>query len=123
MSQMITAGRQPNRPARPPGRPWPIIGKRWQGDVVGGVVHFALALRDLDDPKSVTEATTALWAGVETLLDRTLTGCETERLRRLAAKPRPSAIIPLLHRLNGGITNRVARKLAPRSNISELVWG
>ena len=50
MSQMRTAGRQPNRPARPSGRPRPIIGKRWQGERVVRLVYDALAPpRDVDD--------------------------------------------------------------------------
>ena len=103
----------------------PIIGKRWQGDVVAHVVHAALASRDVDDPESLTEAAVALLAAVEALLDRPLTTHEKERLRRLAARARarPSVIIRLLHRLNGGITDLVARELAPRSDISELAWG
>ena len=32
-------------------------------------------------------------------------------------------VYPTLHRWNGRITDRVARSLAPRSDISELVWG
>ena len=60
---------------------------------------------------------------VETLLDRPLGDYETQRLRRVVATERPSAIIRLLHRWNGRITDRVARSLAPRSDISELVWG
>ena len=77
--------------------------KQWQGDVVARVVLQALAPRDVDDPESVTEATADLLAGVETLLDRPWTDCETRRQRRRSATARPSAIIRLLHRLNGRI--------------------
>ena len=108
------------RSARRRGR---VRGKRWQGDAVARLVHEALASRDLDDPESVTEATAALRAGVETLLDRPLGDYEVGRLRRLAATKRPSMIIRFLHRLNGGITDPVARSLATRSNISDLIWG
>ena len=58
------------QPGHPRGRRGRIVAKRWQGDVVARIVHDALALRRLDDPESVTEATRALVAGVKTLLDR-----------------------------------------------------
>ena len=87
-----------------------------------GVRQGATVSRRLDDPESVTEATRALVAGVKTLLDWPLTGYETTRLRRLAARAKPSVIIRFVHRLNGRITDRVARVLATRSDISELIW-
>ena len=108
------------QPGHPRGR---IVAKRWQGDVVTRVVHDALASRRLDDPESVTEATRALVAGVKTLLDRPLTGYETTRFRRLAASAKPSVVIRFVHRLNGRIRDREARKLQTRSEISELIWG
>ena len=110
------------QPGHPRGRRGRIVAKRWQGDVVARIVHDALALRRLDDPESVTEATRALVAGVKTLLDRPLTGYETTRFRRLAASAKPSVVIRFVHRLNGRITDRVARVLATRSDISELIW-
>ena len=87
------------------------------------MVHDALAARDVHDWESVTEATSALRAAVAALLGRPLSDSETQRLRRLVATARPSAIIRVVHGWNGRITDRVARSLAPRSDISELVWG
>ena len=104
------------------GRLRPIRATRWQGDVVTRLVCEALANRDPDDPQSVTEATVALLDGVETLLDRPLGGYETQRLGRLAATAKPSTIIRLLHRLNGGVRDRQARRLATR-DIIDLAWG
>ena len=101
-----------------------VRGKRWQGDKVARVVYDALAPpRDLDDPESVTVATVALLEAVPALLERPLTKHEGKRLHDLAATERPSAIIRLLHRWNGGITDRLARRLQKRSDISDLVWG
>ena len=52
---------------------------------------------------------------------------ETQRLRRLVATARPSEIIRAVHRWNArvvrdALTARVARVLATRSDISELIW-
>jgi hypothetical protein len=106
-----------------PGRRRPIVAKRWQGEVVARVVHEALASRDVEDPESVTEAMVALLVGVETLLERSLGAYERKRFRHLAATGRPSAIIRLVHRLNGRIRDRLARELATRSDVSALIWG
>ena len=119
MSPITTAVRQPARRGRPCGRGV----KRWQGEAVARVVRDALAARDVDDPASVTEATYRLCKAVAALRGRPLQAPETLRLRRLVVNARPSAIIRVVHQLNGRITDRVARSLAPRSDISELVWG
>ena len=97
--------------------------KRWHGEAVARVVRDALAASDVDDPESVTEATYRLCEAVAALRGRPLQAPETQRLRRLVATARPSAIIWVVHGWNGRITDRVARVLAPRSDISELVWG
>ena len=118
MSPITTAVRQPARRGRPCGRGV----KRWHGEAVARVVRDALAARDVDDPESVTEATYRLCGAVEALLERRLSDPETQRLRRLVATARPSEIIRAVHRWNGRITDRVARVLATRSDISELIW-
>ena len=87
------------------------------------MVRDALAARDVDDPESVTEATYRLCEAVAALRGRPLQAPETQRLRRLVATARPSAIIRVVHGWKGRITDRVARVLATRSDISELVWG
>ena len=84
------------------------------------MVRDALAARDVDDPESVTETTYRLCEAVAALLDRPLQVPETQR--RLVATARPSAIIRVVHGWNGRITDRVARVLATRADISELVW-
>ena len=119
MSLTTTSVRQPTAP----GRRRPVVAKRWQGEVVARVVQKALAVRDLEDPESVTEATVALLDGVETLLERSLGAYERKRFRRLAATGESSVIIRLVHRLNGRITDWLARRLATRSDVSELMWG
>ena len=96
--------------------------KRWHGEAVARVVRDALAARDVDDPASVTETTYRLCEAVAALLDRPLQAPETQRLHRLVATARPSAIIRVLHQWNGRITDRVARVLATQSDISELIW-
>ena len=113
-----TAVRQPARRGRPRVRGM----KRWQGEAVTRVVHDALAGRDVHDWESVTEATTALRAAVAALLGRPLSDSETQRLRRLVATARPSAIMRVVHGWNGRITDRVARSLATQSGISEFFW-
>ena len=118
MSPTTTAVRQRARRGRPRVRGV----KRWQGEAVAREVRDALAGRDVHDWESVTEATTALRAAVAALLDRPLSDSETQRLRRLVATARPSAIIRVVHQLNGRITDRVARVLATRSGISEFIW-
>ena len=118
MSPTTTAVRQPARRGRPCGRGV----KRWQGEAVARVVRDALAARDVDDPESVTEATYRLCEAVAALRGRPLQAPETQRLRRLVATARPSAIIRVVHGWNGRITDRVARVLATRADISELVW-
>ena len=118
MSPTTTAVRQPARRGRPCGRGV----KRWHGEAVARVVRDALAARDVDDPESVTEATYRLCEAVAALLDRPLQAPETQRLHRLVATARPSAIIRVLHQWNGRITDRVARVLATQSDISELIW-
>ena len=85
------------------------------------MVRDALAARDVDDPESVTETTYRLREAVAALLDRPLQAPETQRLRRLVATARPSEIIRVVHGWNGRITDRVARVLATRSDISELI--
>ena len=118
MSPITTAVRQPARRGRPCGRGV----KRWHGEAVARVVRDALAARDVDDPESVTEATYRLCGAVKDLRGRPLQALETQRLRRLVATARPSEIIRAVHRWNGRITDRVARVLATRSDISELIW-
>ena len=86
------------------------------------MVRDAVAARDVHDPESVTEATSALRVAVEALLDRPLSDPETQRLRRLVATARPSEIMRVVHRWNGRITDRVARRLATQSDISEFIW-
>ena len=81
MSPATTDVRQPARRGRPCGRGV----KRWQNEAVAGLVHEALALRDVDDPESVTETTYRLCEAVAALLDRPLQASETQRLRRLVA--------------------------------------
>ncbi len=109
--------------AQRPCRPGRIRAKRWQGDEIAGLVHEALHSRRVDDPESLTEATVALLAGVERLLDRSLGRYEARRFRHLAATAKPSEIIRLVHRLNGGVRAREARALATRTDISDLAWG
>ena len=118
MSPTTTAVRQPARRGRPCGRGV----KRWQGEAVARVVRDALAGRDVHDWESVTEATYRLCEAVAALRGRPLRDSETQRLRRLVATARPSAITRVVHQLNGCITDRVARVLATRSDISELIW-
>ena len=118
MSPTTTAVRQPARRGRPRVRGV----KRWQGEAVARVVRDALAARDVHDWESVTEATYRLCEAVAALLGRPLSDSETERLRRLVATARPSAIMRVVHRWNGRITDRVARVLATRSGISEFIW-
>ena len=119
MSPITTAVRQPARRGRPCGRGV----KRWQGEAVARVVRDALAARDVDDPESVTETTYRLCEAVAGPSRPSVTGDpETQRLRRLVATARPSEIIRAVHRWNGRITDRVARVLATRSDISELIW-
>ena len=103
------------------GRPRVRGVKRWQGEAVARVVRDAVAGRDVHDWESVTEATTALRAAVAALLERPLSDSETQHLRRLATA-KPSAIIRVVHRWNGRITDRLARSLATRSDISEFIW-
>ena len=93
MSPATTAVRQPARRGRPCGRGV----KRWQGEAVARVVRDALVARDVDDPESVTETTYRLCEAVAALLDRPLQAPETQRLHRLVATARPSAIIRVLH--------------------------
>ena len=107
MSPTTTAVRQRARRGRPRVRGV----KRWQGEAVARVVRDAVAGRDVHDPESVAA-----------LLDRPLSDSETQRLRRLVATARPSAIIRVVHGWNGRITDRVARVLATRSGISEFIW-
>ena len=118
MSPTTIAVRQPARRGRPRVRGV----KRWQGEAVARVVRDALAARDVHDWESVTEATSALRAAVAALLGRPLSDSETQRLRRLVATARPSAIIRVVHGWNGRITDRVARSLATQSGISEFIW-
>ena len=118
MSPTTPTVRQPARRGRPRVRGV----KRWHGEAVDRVVHDALAGRDVHDWESVTEATAALRAAVAALRGRPLQAPETQRLRRLVATARPSAIIRVVHQLNGRITDRVARVLATRSDISEFIW-
>ena len=118
MSPTTTAVRQPARRGRPCGRGV----KRWQGEAVARVVRDALAARDVDDPESVTETTYRLCEAVAALLDRPLQAPETQRLRHLVVTARPSEIIRVAHQWNGRITDRVARVLATRPDISELIW-
>ena len=118
MSPTTTAVRQPARRGRPRVRGV----KRWQGEAVARVVRDALAGRDVHDPESVTEATAALPAAVAALRGRPLQAPETQRLRRLVATAKPSEIIRVVHQLNGRITDRLARVLATRSDISEFIW-
>ena len=119
MSPITTEVRQPARRGRPCVRGV----KRWHGEAVARVVRDALTARDVDDPESVTETTYRLCEAVAALRDRPLQAPETQRLRRLVVNARPSEIIRVVHQLNGRITDRVARVLATRSDISELVWG
>ena len=118
MSPTTTAVRQPARRGRPCGRGV----KRWHGEAVTRVVRAAVAGRDVHDWESVTETTYRLCEAVAALLDRPLQAPETQRLRRLVATARPSAIIRVVHRWNGRITDRVARSLATQSDISEFIW-
>ena len=119
MSPTTPAVRQPARRGRPRVRG----AKRWQGEAVARVVRDALAGRDVHDWESVTEAThPPLPAAVAALLGRPLSDSETQRLRRLVATARPSEIMRVVHRWNGRITDRVARVLATRSDISEFIW-
>ena len=118
MPPTTTAVRQPARRGRPRVRG----AKRWQGEAVDRVVRDALAGRDVHDWESVTETTTAMRAAVAALRGRPLSDSETQRLRRLVATARPSEIMRVVHQLNGRITDRVARVLATRSGISELIW-
>ena len=104
------------------GRPRVRGVKRWQGEAVARVVRDALAARDVDDPESVTEATYRLGEAVAALRGRPLSDSETRRLRRLVATAKPSEIMRVVHQLNGRITDRVARVLATRSDISEFIW-
>ena len=120
MTRTTTAVHQSAQLPRPPSR---IRAKKWQGDEVARVVYEALRSRDVDDPKSLTDATVALLAGVERLLDRSLGSYETRRFRRLASTAKPSTIIRLVHQLNGRVRARPARALATRSDISNLIWG
>ena len=117
MSPITTEVRQPARRGRPCGRGV----KRWQGEAVARVVCDALTARDVDDPESVTETTYRLCEAVAALLERPLSGSETQRLRRLATA-KPSEIMRVVHRWNGRITDRVARSLATQSGISEFIW-
>ena len=118
MSPTTPTVRQPPRRGRPRGRG----AKRWHGEAVARVVCDALVARDVDDPESVTEATYRLCEAVAALLERPLSDSETQRLRRLVATARPSEIMRVVHRWNGRITDRVARVLATRSDISEFIW-
>ena len=61
------------------------------------------------DWESVTEAKYRLCEAVAALRGRPLQAPETQRLRRLVATARPSAIIRVVHQLNGRITDRLAR--------------
>ena len=118
MSPTTPAARQPARRGRPRVRGV----KRWQGEAVARVVRNALAARDVHDPESVTETTYRLCEAVTALLERPLRDSERQRLRRLVAPARPSAIIRVVHGWNGRITDRVARSLATQSGISEFMW-
>ena len=119
MSPTTIAVRQPARRGRPRVRSV----KRWHGEAVARVVREALAARDVDDWESVTEATSRLCEAVAALLGRPLSDSETQRLHRLVPTARPSAIIRVVHGWNGRITDRVARVLATRSDISDMIWG
>ena len=94
------------------------------GEDVKRVVQRALEGRDLDDPESMTEATTALCPATETLLERPLTPDERRRLHALVARgSRPLAIMRQLHRWHGGLSDRLARQLATRRDVSAFIWG
>ena len=118
MSPTTPTVRQPARRGRPRVRGV----KQWHGEAVARVVSDAVERRDVHDWESVTEATSALRAAVAALRGRPLQAPETQRLRRLVATARPSAIIRVVHQLNGRITDRVARSLATQSGISEFIW-
>ena len=85
------------------------------------MVRDAVAGRDVHDWESVTEVTYALRVAVAALLERPLSDPEAQHLRRLATA-KPSEIMRVVHRWNGRITDRLARSLATRSDISEFIW-
>ena len=120
MSPTTPTVRQPARRGRPRVRGV----KRWHGEAVARVVRDALAARDVDD------LGVGHGSDVSPCVRRSqpFAAVRYRRLRDPApAPPRghrddPPRSCRVVHQLNGRITDRLARSLATRSDISEFIW-